>query len=177
METLKVILHTTGDDKCLKNVLNYVIVKESILKKVFGINPDNPNAALLQFKKAADFFDNQCYTPIFHYITSYTKKTAPTAEKAMELTKALFEPLTQFHLAVEVVHFKERDGSSYHSHTAVSPTNIHNVSMLYGDNRTNYALAQRLSNITGEPVKLIIKSENGKEWECPRIFTPQINDK
>ena len=32
METFKLILHTNGDDKCLRNVVNYPIGKDQVLK-------------------------------------------------------------------------------------------------------------------------------------------------
>ena len=177
METLKVILHTKGNDKCLKNVINYTIGKDQIIKEGFGVNFYNSNDAFIQFKKTAEFFDNQNNTPVFHYIASFTQKTANTAEQAMNVTKEVFREIIQAHLSIIAVHSKWRDVGSYHSHTAVSPTNIYSGKLLYGDNKTNYKFAQRFADITGEPVMLIVKPENSKEWECPKIFTPHMNDK
>lgn len=176
METFKVILHTNGNDKCLYNVMKYPIDKDQIIAEGFGVNPYDPKAAMVQFKNTAKFWNNQDKTPIFHYMTSFTDKTAPTAEKAMELTKKIFEPLTNNHLALIGTHNKERGESSMHTHTAMSPTNINDGSMLYGDNTTNYALAQRTANITGQPTKLVVMKENRKEWTCPKIFIPQSDE-
>ena len=75
------------------------------------------------------------------------------------------------------VHNKERDGGSYHVHAAVSPTNFRNGSMLYCDNRTNYALAQSVANVTGQPSKLSVRydvkgEKDAKDWSCGKIFIP-----
>lgn len=47
----------------------------------------------MQFKKTAEFFNNEDKTPLFHYMTSFTSETAPTAEKTMELTEKIFDEL------------------------------------------------------------------------------------
>ena len=176
METFKVIKHTTGDDMCLRNVINYPIGKDQVLKEGFGIDANNTSAATTQYEAVTEFFGNENKTRVFHYMAAFTDKTAPTAEKAMELTKEIFADITDDHLAAIGVHNKEREGGSYHSHTAVCPTSIHDGSMLYGDNDTNYALAQRMADVTGEPVKLVVRSDKGEDWECPVIFTPKTDD-
>lgn len=176
METFKVILHTNGDKKCLYKVMKYPIDKDQLISEGFGVNPYDPKSAMVQFENTAKFWGNQDKTPIFHYMTSFTDETAPTAEKAMELTKKIFEPLTNDHLALMGVHNKERGKCSMHSHTTVSPTNINDGSMLYADNTTNYAMAQRMADITGQPTKLVIRKENKHEWECPKIFYPQTDE-
>ncbi len=176
METLKVILHTNGDDKCLQNVVNYPMGKDQVLKEGFGIDINNSKNAAFQFKAVAKFHNNQDKTPVFHYMTSFTNETAPTPEKAMELGKEIFKPITDTHLSVIGTHFKERDECSYHDHIVVSPTNFYDGSILYGDNATNFAMAQRMADITGKPTKLIVRKENQKEWECSRIFVPQDDE-
>ena len=108
METLKVILHTNGDDKCLQNVVNYPMGKDQVLKEGFGIDINNSKNAAFQFKAVAKFYNNQDKTPVFHYMTSFMNETAPTPEKAMELTKEMFKPITDTHLSVIGTHFKVR---------------------------------------------------------------------
>jgi len=172
METFKVILHTNGDDKCLRNVVNYPIGKDQVLKEGFGIDPNNSRNAAVQFKAVGSFWGNEDKTPVFHYMQSFTEETAPTPEKAMELTKQTFAPLLARHLTGIGVHNKERDDCKYHTHTAMSPTDIHNGKMLYADNKTNFALAQRMADITGQPTKLVVRKEDETEWICPQIFVP-----
>ena len=176
MEYLKVIKHTNGDDKCLQNVVNYPIGKDQVLKEGFGINPNDSYQAFRQFKQVAEFWDNQDKTPCFHYVTSFTDETAPTAEKAMELTKDIFADITSSHLTAIGVHNKEHEGGSNHSHTVVNPTDNNDGSTLYGDNNTNYGLAQRVAKVTGQPTKLIVREENGQEWVCPKVFVPQDDE-
>lgn len=173
METFKVIYHTLGDDECLKHVVNYPIGKDQVLKEGFGINPNDSWEAMQQFKKVSEYWGNQDKTPCFHYMTSFTEGTAPTAEKAMELTKEIFKDISESHLTAMGTHYKVRDGGIYHSHTVTSPTNINDGSMLYGDYKTNYALAQRVADVTGQPTKLVVYKENGEEKECPMIFVPR----
>ena len=172
MEVFKVIKHTNGDDKRLMNVVNYPIGKDQVLKEGFGIDPNDSNQAFQQFKSVAEFWGNQDKSPCFHYVTSFTSETAPTAEKAMELTKEIFKEITDTHLTAMGTHCKENDGGKYHSHTVASPTNIYDGSMLYGDYKTNYALAQRVADVTGQPTQLFEYKENGKEKKCPIVFVP-----
>lgn len=181
METLKVIKHIGCDDRCLANLVNYPIVKDQILKAGFGIDINNSENALLQFKKTAAFFNNEEKTPAYHYIVSFTHETAPTPEKAMELTKKIFKPITENYLTAIGVHEKEREGGKYHTHNLVCTTNFRNGSMLYCDNRTNYRIAQRVADVTGEPTRLIVRwdepDSHPKEWECRKIFIPLSAEK
>ena len=181
MEQIKIIKHTDGDDRCLENIVNYPIGKDQVLKAGFGIDYNNTKNAVIQFKKTAEYFNNENKTKAFHYMVSYTTETAPTAEKAMELTKEIFKPITDNHLAAIGIHEKDRDGGKYHSHVAVSPTDFRNGSMLYADNSTNYALAQRVADVTGEAVQLTVRYDvpdcnKPKEWECKKIFIPMSDD-
>lgn len=43
---------------------------------------------------------------------------------------------------------------------------------MYGDNSTNYSIAQRMADVTGQPTKLIVRKEDETEWECLRVFVP-----
>lgn len=38
-----------------------------------------------------------------------------------------------------------------------NPTNFYNGSMLYGDNTTNFALAQCMADITGQPTQPVVR--------------------
>lgn len=176
MEIFKMILHTHGGYPYIDNGANYAMDGRQVLTKGFGINQYDPAIAAMQFKKTAEFFNNEDKTPLFHYMTSFTSETAPTAEKTMELTEKIFDELTQNHLALISIHNEVRADSDYHSHTFMSPTNYKNGSMLYGDNATTFALAQRMANITGQPTKLIVRKENGNEWEHNKVFYPKNCD-
>ena len=177
METFKVILHTKGDDKCLRNVVNYPIGKDQVLKEGFGIDPNNSRNAFEQFKAVEKFFGNTGKTPVFHYVQSFTAETAPTPEKAMELTKKIFDPLLSRHLAGIGIHEKEREECKYHSHTAMSPSDIYDGSMIHADNKTNFALAQRMADVTGKPTQLVVRNEDETEWKCNKIFVPYDDEK
>lgn len=176
MQIFKVILHTHGGYPYIDSGANYPIDGRQALAKGFGVNPYDAKIAAMQFKKTAEFFNNQYKTPLFHYITSYTPETAPTPEEAMELTQQIFAPLTENHQALMGIHNEEQGNSLNHAHTFMSPTNYNDGSMIYGDNSTNYALAQRMADITGQPTELIVRKENGKEWKCPKIFVPQTDE-
>lgn len=48
---------------------------------------------------------------------------------------------------------------------------------MYCDNRTNYALAQSVANVTGQPSKLSVRydvkgEKEAKECSCGKIFIP-----
>lgn len=176
METLKLIKHTEGDDNCLNNVVNYPIGKDQVLKEGFGINPYDSKEAAYQFKEVAKFFNNQESTPVYHYMLSFTQETAPTAERAMELTKEIFEPVIENHLTAIGVHYKEREGGNFHTHLAVSPTDLNDGSLMYGDNATNCPLARRMAECTGQPTEYVIRKEDETEVKYPEIFVPQNDE-
>jgi len=54
-----------------------------------------------------------------------------------------------------------------------NPTNFYDGSMLYGDNTTNFAFAQCMADITGQPTQPVVRKENETEWKCSTIFVPQ----
>ena len=75
------ILHTHGGYPYIDNGANYAMDGRQVLTKGFGINQYDPAIAAMQFKKTAEFFNNEDKTPLFHYMTSFTAETAPTVEK------------------------------------------------------------------------------------------------
>ena len=122
METLKVILHTNGDDKCLQNVVNYPMGKDQVLKEGFGIDINNSKNAAFQFKAVAKFHNNQDKTPVFHYMTSFTNETAPTPEKAMEL--AILGMLPHNTIGANSAKRLRTYSGSEHPHAAQQPEAI-----------------------------------------------------
>ena len=176
MEIFELILHTKGDENCLRNVISYPISGNEILFKGFGVNPYNSEAALLQFQKASNFWNNDGKTPVYHDVLSFTKETAPTAEKAMELTQLIFDPLLVDHMALIGIHQKKRGDSDFHSHTVFSPTNFRNGAMLHADNTTIFPLAQRVADITGQICLLIIKPEDRFKDDYRRKFYPHFDE-
>ena len=104
---------------------------------------------------------------------SFTEDTAPTADEAMRLNEEIIRPFAKEHLVMSVVHNEKRDSSLFHVHNYVSTTNYNDGSMLYSDNRTNYGIAQRVADVTGKETALSVTYEQGKEGECPEIFTSQ----
>ena len=173
MEILEVNIHTNGDENCLRNVVNYPISGEEVLAKGFGVTPYDSDAAFRQFRQTAEFFNNQGKTPVYHYMTSFTKETAPTAERAMELTQEIFEPIIKEHLTLIGAHNKARGNSCYHTHIVVSPTNYNDGSMLYANNAVLYNLACRVADATGQPCRLVVKPENKAQKEFHKMFYPQ----
>ena len=176
MEIFKIITHAPGGENYVDNATDYVLDGREVLALGYGINPNNADSAGMQFKQTARFWDNQDKNPLIHCMISYSTDTAPTAEDAMRLTGEILEPLTDDHLALSVAHNETREGSSYHSHTLISTTNLNDGTMLYADNKSNYALAQRAADVTGQPVALVVMNDRNEEWECPRVFIPQTDE-
>ena len=173
MEVFKVIIHTHGGNEYIRNAVSYVIDGRQVLERGYGVNPNDKNVAVMQLRKTAEYFRNQGKSPLFHYVTSYSSETAPTPEKAMELTGEIFSEITASHQALIGIHNEERGGSLHHAHTLVSPTDYRTGKMIYADNSTNYAMAQRMADVTGQPTKLVVRKEDETEWECPIVFTPR----
>ena len=172
MEIFKVIIHTHGGDRYIDNAINYVFDGRQECAKGYGVNPYDPDIAAMQMKRTARYFNNQNKTPLFHYVTSYSPETAPTPEKALELTDKVFSNITDSHQALIGIHSEKQAKSLNHAHTVVNPTDFNTGKMMYGDNSTNYSIAQRMADVTGQPTKLIVRKEDETEWECPRVFVP-----
>ena len=178
MELLKIITHAFGGDGYVDNATDYLFDGRCNIRHGYGINPNSHVSAGMQFKQTAKFWNNQDKNPFIHCMLSFSPETAPDPEIAMKLTAEIIEPLTDEHLALSGAHDEKRTGSIYHTHTFISTTNINNGTMMYPDNKTNYALAQRAADVTGQPVKLVV--DNGKRdddgWECPKTFYPHKED-
>lgn len=172
MEIFEVNLHTTGDCNCLNTVVGYPIKGNEVLSKGYGVTTHDPYSAALQFRKVAEFWGNECKTPVYHDVLSFTKKTAPTAERAMELTHEIFSPYLDDHLTLVGVHHKERGSSAYHTHTVISPTNYRNGKLMYADNSTLFPLAQHAADVMQETVRLVVKPEDKEKKEFHRLFYP-----
>ncbi len=176
MEILKVTTRASGGDDYVDNVTNYLLDERSSIKQGYGVSVNNADSAALQFKQTAKFWNNQDKNPFLQAILSFSPETAPTAEVAMKLTEEIIEPLTVEHLTLSVAHDKVRSGSLCHTHSLVNTTNYNDGSMLCPNNTTNYSLAQRTANVTGQPVTLIVESDKREEWTCPHLFYPQSTD-
>ena len=172
MEIFEVILHTTADDEGLRNIVNYPIKGDEVMVKGYGVTPYDADSALMQFKKTAEYWGNEGKTPVYHKVLSFTKETAPTAERAMELTEAIFSDIIDEHLTLIGAHHNERGPSEYHTHTVHSPTNYNDGSMMYADNSTLFPLAQRAANIMQQRCRLVVKKKKKKKKEFHRVFYP-----
>ena len=176
MEILKIITRASGGENYVDNATNYLLDDRCVMAQGYGVSPNNADSAAMQFKQTARFWNNQNKNQFVQAMLSYSPETAPTAEAAMALTGEIIEPLTEEHQTLSVAHNEERSGSSYHTHTLFATTNYNDGSMLSPDNPTNYALAQRAANVTGQPVTLVVENDSKEEWECPRVFYPQTDD-
>ncbi len=172
MEIFEVNLHTTGDNDCLRSVVGYPIKGNEVLSKGYGVTPHDTYSAALQFRKTAEFWGNEEKTPVYHDVLSFTKKTAPTAEKAMELTQEIFSAYLDDHLSLIGVHHKARGPSEFHTHTVISPTNYRNGKLMYADNSTLFPLAQHAADVMQETVRLVVKPEDKEKKEFHRLFYP-----
>lgn len=172
MELLKVITHAQGGFGYIKSGAHYGSNENCVMCRGYGINPYNASFAEIQFKQTALFWNNQNKNPFLHCMISFSTESAHTADEAMRFTDEIIAPLTEEHFALSGAHDDKRTGGSYHTHSFISTTNFNDGSMLYADNSTTYALAQRAADVIGKPVKLVVKNET-KEWECPKVFVPR----
>lgn len=111
MELLKLILHTNGNEKCLKNVVNYPIGGNQVMQEGFGVDPYNSEAAANQFIQTTKYWNNQGKTPVFHFVTSFTNETAKTADEAMALTKEIFAPVIDSHQTITFIKYQWLKGN------------------------------------------------------------------
>ncbi len=174
MEICEVNLHTNGGQEYLENAVKYPIDERRVLAKGFGVTTHDPDIAVMQFSKTARFYNNENKTPLFHYVLSFTKKTASSAEQAMELSEKIFKPITDDHLALIGIHNKKRGDSEYHAHVAISPTNYINGNMMYADNSTLFPIAQRMADATGQECRLVVKPEDKQKKEFHKVFKPHV---
>lgn len=176
MEVLKVITRAKGGYDYIDKGTNYLFDDRCIKLNGYGISPYDQHSAAMQLKQNASFWNNQNKNPFIQSMISFSTETATTAEEAMRLTEEIHKPFTDEHLLLSGSHKEQRKGSEYHTHTFIHTTNINNGSMIHADNKTTFNLAQRVADITGQPVKLIVSNEQNKEWECPKLFTPKHDD-
>ena len=81
----------------------------------------------------------------------------------MELTDKVFSNITDSHQALIGIHSEKQAKSLNHAHTFVNPTDFNTGKMMYGENSTNYSIAQRMADVTGQPTKLIVCKEDETE--------------
>ncbi len=48
--------------------------------------------------------------------------------------------------------------------------------MLHSDNRTNYGIAQRVADVTGQVTRLNVTYDHGKDWNCQSAFIPKDHE-
>lgn len=173
MEVLKIITRANGGDDYIDNAVDYIFDGRCDKIQGYGISSNDADSAKLQFKKIAEFDGNQDKNPFIHTMLSYTPETAPTTDVAMALTDKILEPYIEDHAALTGSHNKETEGSKCHTHTCISTTNINGGKMMCPDNKTTYAMAQRVADVTGQPTKLVVENVKKVEWECPKTFYPQ----
>ena len=173
MEILKIITRANGGDDYIDNAVDYIFDGRCDKIQGYGISSNDADSAKLQFKKIAEFDGNQDKNPFIHTMLSYTPETAPTTDVAMALTDKILEPYIEDHAAISCSHPKETEGSKCHTHTCISTTNINGGKMMCPDNKTTYAMAQRVADVTGQPTKLVVENVKKVEWECPKTFYPQ----
>ena len=163
MEILKIFTYTGCTKDYWEHIMLYPSNEDSVAVKGYGVDDSNPENAERQFKAMAKYYGNENKNPFNQYMVSLTKETAPDAETAMAINEKFLEPLKEDHQVLAGVHKKHRENSDYHLHDYVSSTNIKNGRMLYADNKTNFAMAQRLADITQQEVMLQIGDDNNSD--------------
>ena len=176
MQVIKIITHANGGDDYRLNAMRYCLDERCILKKGYGVDIRNPETAAMHFRNVDAFWNKYNKNPFIQYMISFDKETVSTPEEAMRLTQEIMEPTAKDHLTLCVAHKSERADSLYHTHSYAGATNIHNGSMIYSDNKTNCAMAQRAADVIGKPVRLVVDYGKGKEWECNSIFVPAADE-
>jgi len=179
MEILKVFTYAGCSDDYWNHITSYPSNEDSVEVKGYGVDDSNPQNAERQFKATAKYYDNERKNPLNQYMISLTRETAPDAETAMAINEKFIEPFKDEHLILAGLHKKNRENSDYHIHDYVGTTNIRNGKMLHANNETNFAMAQRLADITQQDVLLIIekRKENSLDIDhdkkpYEKIFKP-----
>lgn len=176
MQIIKTITHADGGNDYRLNAMRYCLDERCILKKGYGVDIIDPEMAAMHFRNVDAFWGNEYKNPFIQYVISFDKETVSVPEEAMRLTQEIMKPITKDHLVLCVVHKDEHAGSSLHSHSFIGSTNFRNGTMMYSNNATNYAMAQRAADVIGKSVKLVVDYGNGKEWECKKVFIPYSDD-
>ena len=173
MEIFEVIKHTHADNQCFERVVGYPIKGKEVIAKGFGVTPYDKKAAIMQMRAVAEYWGNTWKTPICHIVLSFTRETAPTAERALELALKIFAPYIPNHQTLVGVHHAVRKSSDYHVHVVYSPTNFRNGAMMRGDNTGMFPIAQSTANLTGQACKYVVKPEDKTKKEYHTVFYPK----
>ena len=119
----------------------------------------------------AKYFGNEGKNQYIQYMMSFLKDTAPNAETAMNIADKVMDPLKDEYQLYFGTHKKQRGESDFHIHDFVGTKNMETGKLLYPNNKLNYAIAQRMADVTQKPVKLVIEKKN-KEHEQNYYCSP-----
>lgn len=185
-DIIKVITRTDGGDEYSKNATKYPLNGDSVAVMGYGVNPNSPETAKMQFDSMAKYHGNEGKNQYIHFMISFLRDTAPDAATAMNISDKVMDPLKDNHLILIGGHEKHRDKSDFHTHNFVGTTDIETGKMLHPTNKLNYGMAQRMADIIQKPVELVIEkknkvpesdstqhSENNKDFT--RVFYPHKN--
>jgi len=126
----------------------------------YGVDCNDPATAKEQFESLAKYYGNDGKNQFIHFMMSFLTETAPDAETSMEIIDQVLEPLREEHQILIGNHKKHTEKSDYHGHAFVGTTNLETGKMLHSTNKLNYAMAQRMADVTRKPVQLVIEKKN-----------------
>ena len=165
MEILRIFTYTNCSEDYWNHIMTYPSNEDSVAVKGYGIDDSNPENAKRQFKCLAKYYGNERKNPFNQYMISLTRETAPDAKTAMAINEKFLEPLKEDHQVLAGIHKMHTECSDYHLHNYIGTTNIKNGRILYANNGTNFAMAQRLADITQQEVMLEVGGKNNTNYD------------
>lgn len=172
MEVLKVFTYAGCSEDYCDHIMPYPANEDSVAVRGYGVDYSNPENTKRQFKSIAKNYGNEEKNPFIQYMMSLTKKTAPDAETAMAINEKFIESLKENHQILAGTHKKHTASSEYHNHDYIGTTNIRNGKMLHANNETNFAMAQRLADITQQDVLLVIEKRKDNSLDIDHDKKP-----
>lgn len=159
IDILKVITHADGGEEYARNATKYPANEYCVGLKGYGVDCNDPDTAKMQFGSVAKFHGNEGKNQFVHFMMSFLTETAPDAKTSMGITDQVLEPLKDEYQILIGNHQKHRGSSDFHTHGFVGTTNLETGKMLHANNKLNYAIAQRMSDVIQKPVELVIEKK------------------
>ena len=176
MGIFKVIRHTDGGYDYLNHAVNYVVYGKANYDCVGSPNTslDYPLEQMHYVKK---YFDKTGGNPLFHFILSYTTRTAYDVEHAKSVTRMIADYFANRYQIIWCVHEKHMSkkyggiSSMYHAHFVMNSVSYVDGRMFGGSRSEIYTFLDYVKRVIGD-MSWIIEYGSDKD----KVYEINSND-
>jgi len=176
MGIFKMIRHTDGGYDYLNHAVNYVLYGKASCDCI-----GSPNTSLEypleQMHYVKKYFDKTGGNPLFHFILSYTIRTAYDVERAKSVTRMIADYFANRYQIIWCVHEKHMAkkygsvSSMYHAHFVMNSVSYVDGRMFGGSRSEIYTFLDYVKRVTGD-MSWIIEYGSDKD----KVYEINSND-